>query len=50
MRVAAAENPSVKWGGADLGAYEPHHTLTSSALLGGAITGDVFGKSLQVQS
>lgn len=48
MRVAAAENPSVKWGGSDLGAYEVPSKLPSKIVLDQASEGDVFGRSLQV--
>ena len=50
LRVAAAEHPSIEWGGADVGPY--HSGLTDSGrqsdLLHRAAHGDVFGRSLQV--
>ena len=50
LRVAAAEHPSIEWGGADVGPY--HSGLTDSGrqsdLLHRAAHGDMFGRSLQV--
>ena len=47
LRVAAAENPSIKWGGSDVSAYTVSAQRKSAA---GPKTGenDVFGRSLQV--
>ena len=48
LRVAAAESPSVKWGGLDIGAYEAAPLDPGQALGYDTSQGDVFGTCRQV--
>lgn len=48
LRVAAAESPNVKWGGQDIGAYEPTKGSPAEALDFESSHGDLFGISQHV--
>ena len=47
LRVAAAESPSVKWGGQDISAYEAAPSSPAKALDLSTSQGDMFGTSRQ---
>ena len=48
LRVAAAENPNVKWGGQDISAYDSASGSPAKALSWNGSSGDVFGTSKHV--
>lgn len=48
LRVAAAENPAIKWGGSDVSCYTGEKARQRSVLTHQAQGADVFGQSMQV--